>query len=70
MTENEALRGLRQSAKRREKADKVRREATDELRRFATEAKAAGVSMSQIAREAGLSRQGLYDLLGGRPQPS
>jgi lambda repressor-like predicted transcriptional regulator len=40
---------------------------TDDLRRYAAEAKRAGVSMSQIARDAGLSRQGLYDLLAERP---
>jgi DNA-binding phage protein len=67
MTENEAVRGLRAAAKRREAADRKRREATDDLRRYAQEAKAAGVSMSQIAREAGVSRQGLYDLLAERP---
>jgi AcrR family transcriptional regulator len=63
MTENEAVRGLRGAAKRRASADRKRREATDDLRRFAREAQKAGVSMSQIAREAGVSRQGLYDLL-------
>lgn len=69
MTDREAIKGLRGAAKRRERADQARHEATEDLRRYAREAKAAGVSMSQIAREAGLSRQGLYDLLGG-PQPS
>jgi hypothetical protein len=69
VTENEAVRGLRGAAKRRESADRKRREATDDLRRFAREAQKAGVSMSQIAREAGMSRQGLYDLLAD-PRPS
>jgi AcrR family transcriptional regulator len=67
VTENEAVRGLRGAAKRRESADRKRREATDDLKRFAREAQKAGVSMSQIAREAGVSRQGLYDLLAERP---
>lgn len=69
MTENEAVRGLRGAAKRRQSADRKRREATDDLRRFAREAQKAGVSMSQIAREAGVSRQGLYALLAD-PRPS
>jgi DNA invertase Pin-like site-specific DNA recombinase len=64
VTEAEAIRGIRQAAKKRERATAARREATDDLRRFALEAQSAGVSISQIAREAGLSRQGLYDLLG------
>jgi DNA-binding phage protein len=67
MTEAEAIRGLRTAARRRERADKARREATDDLKRIAREAQKAGVSMSQIAREAGVSRQGLYDLLAERP---
>jgi transposase-like protein len=67
MTEDEAVRGLRSEAKRREKADKARREATDDLRRIAHEAQEAGVPIARIAREAGLSRQGVYDLLAARP---
>ena len=67
MTEDEAVRGLRSAAKRRERADKARRKATDDLRRIAREAQEAGVPIAQIAREAGLSRQGVYDLLAARP---
>lgn len=63
----EAIKGIRLAAKRRERASKARLEATDDLRRCCIEAQAAGVSVSQIAREAGLSRQGVYDLLAGRP---
>jgi DNA-binding phage protein len=66
MTESEAVKGLRSAAKRRERADKARREATDDLRRNAREAQKAGVPISRIAREAGLSRQGVYDLLAER----
>ena len=62
----ETIKGIRQAAKRRERASKARLEATDDLRRYCIEAQAAGVSISQIAREAGLSRQGVYDLLAGR----
>jgi DNA-binding phage protein len=66
MTEGEAVKGIRQAAKRRERAAKARHEATEELRRYVEAAQAAGVSISQIAREAGLSRQGVYDLLASR----
>jgi DNA invertase Pin-like site-specific DNA recombinase len=54
-------------AKTRQRADQARREATADLRRFIRQAQADGVSISQIAREAGLSRQGVYDLLAARP---
>jgi hypothetical protein len=67
MTEAEAVKGLRSAAKRRERADKAKREATDDLRRIASEAQEAGVPIARIAREAGLSRQGVYDLLAARP---
>ncbi len=67
MTEAEAIKGIRQAAKHRERAAKARREATDDLRRYLREAQEVGVSISQIAREAGLSRQGVYDLLAERP---
>ncbi len=63
MTEAQILQRLRGAASRRERADRDKREATDDLYRLAREAQAAGVSISQIAREAGLSRQGVYDLL-------
>jgi DNA-binding phage protein len=61
------LRSIRGAAKRREKADAAKREATDDLRRYCEAAREAGVSITQIALEAGLSRQGVYDLLAERP---
>ncbi len=61
------LRGIRGAAKRREKADAAKRDATDDLRRYCEAAREAGVSITQIASEAGLSRQGVYDLLAERP---
>jgi DNA-binding phage protein len=67
MSEATILRGIRGAAKRREKADAAKREATADLRRYCEEARKAGVSITQIASEAGLSRQGVYDLLAGRP---
>ncbi len=62
-----AIKGIRRAAKSRERADIARRKATDELRRYCKEAQDAGVPVTQIASEAGLSRQGVYDLLAGRP---
>lgn len=64
---SEAIKGIRKAAKQRERALQARRTATDELRRQIIAAQKEGVSISQIAREAGLSRQGVYDLLAGRP---
>jgi AcrR family transcriptional regulator len=66
MSESEAIKGIRKAARQRKQADRVRREATSELLRFIREAQGAGVSISRIAREAGLSRQGVYDLLAAR----
>lgn len=67
MTDAEAIKGIRKAAKQRERAESARKTATAELLRFVREAQSAGVSVSQIAREAGLSRQGVYDLLASRP---
>ena len=63
---DEAVKGIRQARKRRERADEARRAAVADLRDRIREAQAEGVSVSRIAREAGLSRQGVYDLLGQR----
>lgn len=67
MTERESIEGIQSAAKRRERANAERRIATSDLRRYCVAAKEAGVSITQIAREAGLSRQGVYDLLSERP---
>lgn len=61
------LRGIRNAAKRRERADAAKRQATEDLRGFCQLAQEAGVSVTRIASEAGLSRQGVYDLLAERP---
>jgi DNA-binding phage protein len=61
--EHPALHGIRDAAKRRAKADEARSKATQDLRAHIAAARDGGVSISQIAREAGLSRQGVYDLL-------
>ena len=62
-----AIKRINGAAKKRAQADSAKREATGELRRYCEEAKKAGVPITRIAAEAGLSRQGVYDLLGGRP---
>jgi hypothetical protein len=67
MSESDAIKGIRQAAKRRERAERARHQATDELRERIRDAQSEGVSVSRIAREAGLSRQGVYDLLAARP---
>jgi hypothetical protein len=63
------MRGIQQAAKARERADAMRQIATKELRDYCRTAQAEGVPITQIAREARLSRQGVYDLLANR-QPS
>src|SRR5207302_7032744 len=59
MSETDAVRAIRRAAKRRDRADETRREAVADLRERIRAAQAEGVSVSQIAREAGLSRQGV-----------
>ena len=67
MSESASIDGIRRAAKRRERAERTRRDATDELREHCRAAHAEGVPIARIAREAGLSRQGVYDLLDRRP---
>ena len=65
-----AIKKIRIAAKRRREADEMKREATEQLRDYCDEARKQGVSITQIAAEAGLSRQGVYDLLPEQPSPS
>jgi len=67
VTKRESIEGIHNAASRRDRADQERRSATDDLRRYCLAAKEAGVSITRIASEAGLSRQGVYDLLAERP---
>jgi DNA invertase Pin-like site-specific DNA recombinase len=60
---DDLTKSIRQTAKRRDRADKARREAVADLREQVRAAQKAGVSITRIADEAGLSRQGVYDLL-------
>jgi hypothetical protein len=66
MSESAALKAIRRAGRRRDRAEQARREAMVELREWCAKAHAEGVSITQIARESGLSRQGVYDLLGDR----
>jgi AcrR family transcriptional regulator len=66
---DDAVKGIRRARRARERAEQSRRSAMAELREWVLKAQAEGVSVSRIAREAGLSRQGVYDLLSG-PSPS
>jgi hypothetical protein len=67
MSEAMLIRRIQSAAKKRAKADAAKHEATEDLRRYCKEAQKEGVSVTRIAVEAGLSRQGVYDLLGERP---
>ncbi len=69
MSESEAIKAIRRAAKRREYAERLRQQATEDLRRQVRQAQSEGVPIAQIAREARLSRQGVYDLLAAA-QPS
>jgi dsRNA-specific ribonuclease len=66
MSDQQIIQAIRRIAKRRAKADQTRREATRELQEWCRKAQAAGIPITQIASEAGLSRQGVYDLLDHR----
>jgi hypothetical protein len=66
MSESESVKGIRRAAKRREYADRLKDQATQELRERMRQAQSEGLPIAQIAREARLSRQGVYDLLAAR----
>ena len=66
MSESTAIKGIRRAAKARDRADAAKAKATEELRSCCKAAQDAGVPVTQIASEAGLSRQGVYDLLAER----
>jgi hypothetical protein len=63
MSDSTALRKVRAAAKRRARAEDAKREATEQLRTYCRDARKAGIPVAKIAAEAGLSRQGIYDLL-------
>jgi hypothetical protein len=66
MSDSEAIKAIRRAAKRREYADRLHKQATADLRENLHQAQAEGVAIARIAREARLSRQGVYELLAAR----
>jgi len=66
---SDATEAIRRLAQERADADAMKRRATNELREQARKAHDEGVSISQIARDANLTRQAVYDLLAAQ-QPS
>lgn len=71
MTERDtAVKRIQAAARKREEADRAKREATEELRHYCREGQSAGISVTEIARLAGLSRQAVYDLLSQELPPA
>lgn len=66
MDRSAKLREVAKAARRRERAEASKRQATDDLREWCRHAHDAGVTITEIASVAGLSRQGVYDLLNGQ----
>lgn len=63
LTVDEALKQVRSRRRTAERAEDVRKKAVDELYAAVRAAVDAGVPIAQVAREAGLSRQGVYNVL-------
>jgi hypothetical protein len=67
MSAEKAVQRIHRAVKGREDAAAARRKATEELTQAIREAQKEGVAVTQIASEAGLSRQAVYDLLAEPP---
>jgi DNA invertase Pin-like site-specific DNA recombinase len=63
MIERATIRKIRAAAEERANAERAKREATAQLRDYCREARRIGIPVASIASAAGLSRQGVYDLL-------
>jgi hypothetical protein len=70
MDDDKVIEAIHRAADDRARADELRHNATDTLRLLCREARERGMPMARIAREARLSRQGLYDLLADQPPAS
>jgi hypothetical protein len=71
MSKRKIIQQIGYAATRRRKAAEARQRSTEELRDLCRKAQDAGVPITEIARVAELSRQGVYDLLAQRPgQPA
>src|SRR4051794_827350 len=69
MSAEKAIQRIHLAVKGRKDAAEARKRATEELAQAIREAQKEGVAVTQIASEAGLSRQAVYDLLGEQPFP-
>jgi DNA-binding phage protein len=67
MSEAAVIRKIKAAAQMRAKAEAAKREATEHLRIHCLEAHKGGLPITLIASQAGLSRQGVYNLLRKRP---
>lgn len=63
LTVDQALKRVRSWRRSAERAEEARQKAVDELYAAVRAAVEAGVPIAQVAREAGLSRQGVYNVL-------
>jgi len=63
------LRRVRTAREHRERIEALRDDAQSFLTLAVTDARRAGVSVADVAAEAGLSRQGVYDLIGSGDAP-
>ncbi len=66
MDEAALRKALHTAGRRRTKALDARDAASTELKALIPQAQQAGMTITEIARVAGLSRMGVYDLTGGR----
>lgn len=69
MSDPDTIKAIQRAVKQRERADLLRADANTKLREWCRQAQTEGVPIARIAREARLSRQGVYDLLAAA-QPS
>jgi hypothetical protein len=67
MATNGSIKRIRKTAKQRDQLDLARQVLTAQLRDACRQAQSEGVPITDIAREARLSRQGVYDLIDRQP---
>jgi hypothetical protein len=63
----QAIRSIQKAKRARDSAGIAGREASEDLRKCCQDALRSGVPVTRIAEEAGLSRDGVNDLLSERP---
>jgi DNA-binding phage protein len=66
LTPKQALAQVRNRRQRAERAKQAHEEAISGLYTAVRAAVEAGVPVAEVAREAGLSRQGVYNVLAGK----